>query len=214
MESFHPVDYSLEENQFFLDHLGESPVAALQDKTPGGVNPVAVQEVLGEVYELDELEKHRGIPWAGKDAVQEIITRYLFEYKKWREMSKRGAPRFPTMHAWDSKGRPHKGGISSDSSKVTTYIDDNGNRQPLAVSFRDVLPTAFKAPWIPSEEPIPDQLVEDMDKGVIQCPIDGWAANFKPESRQSYNMARARMARHCKSSKNERVQEFAMKVFG
>ena len=56
MESFNPVRYSLEENQFFLKHLGESPVLALQTTTPKGVNPVAVQEVLGEFYELDELE--------------------------------------------------------------------------------------------------------------------------------------------------------------
>ena len=42
MESFNPVRYSLEENQFFLKHLGESPVVALQENTPKGVNPVAV----------------------------------------------------------------------------------------------------------------------------------------------------------------------------
>ena len=73
MESFNPVRYSLEENQFFLKHLGESPVAALQEQVPTGVNPVAVREVLGEIYELDELEKHRGIPWAGRKAVEKII---------------------------------------------------------------------------------------------------------------------------------------------
>ena len=56
MESFHPVRYSLEENRFFLEHLGESPVSVLRDPTPVGVNPVAVQEVLGEVYDLAELE--------------------------------------------------------------------------------------------------------------------------------------------------------------
>ena len=40
METFDPVKYSLEENQFFLQHLGESPVAALQDALPTGVAPV------------------------------------------------------------------------------------------------------------------------------------------------------------------------------
>jgi len=214
MKSFHPVRYSLEENQFFLNHLGESPVVALQQSTPDGVNPVTVQEVLGELYELDELEKHRGVPWAGQKAVAEIITRYLSEHEKWGEMAKRGSPRFPTMYAWDGRGRPHRGGISSDSGEVTTYFDDNGDRQPLSVALREEATQAFKAPWVKKNQPIPENLIEDMDKGVLQCPIDGWTSNFKPESRQSYNMARGRMAKHCRSSTDERVQEFAVKVFG
>jgi hypothetical protein len=214
MKSFHPVRYSLEENQFFLNHLGESPVVALQQSTPDGVNPVTVQEVLGELYELDELEKHRGVTWAGQKAVAEIITRYLSEHEKWGEMAKRGAPRFPTMYAWDGRGRPHRGGISSDSGEVTTYFDDNGDRQPLSVPLREEAIQAFKAPWVKKNQPIPENLIEDMDKGVLQCPIDGWTSNFKSESRQSYNMARGRMAKHCRSSKDERVQEFAVKVFG
>jgi|TARA_R110002110_G_scaffold252372_1_gene468224 hypothetical protein len=214
MDSFQPVLYSIEENQFFLKHLGESPLAALQEKTPEGVNPVTVREVLGEVYDLDELEKHRGIQWAGREAVSNIITRYLSEHEKWKEMSERGAPRFPTMHAWDGRGRPHRGGVSSDSKQVTTYFDDNGDRQPLSVMLRDAAPVSFKAPWVKKEEVIPDRLIEDTDKGIIQCPIDGWTTNFKPESRQSYNIARARMSKHCRSSKDERVQEFAIKIFG
>jgi hypothetical protein len=67
MEVFDPVRYSLEENKFFLSHLCESPVSALQETLPSGVNPVAVQEVLGQLYELEELNKHRGIEWAGKE---------------------------------------------------------------------------------------------------------------------------------------------------
>jgi hypothetical protein len=80
--------------------------------------------------------------------------------------------------------------------------------------LRDAEPVSFKAPWVKKEAAIPDSLIEDTDKGVLQCPIDGWATNFKPESRQSYNIARARMAKHCRSSKDERVQEFAVKIFG
>ena len=64
MEVFDPVKYSLEENQFFLKHLGESPVVALGTTLPAGVAPAAVQEVLGAIYELEELAKHRGASWA------------------------------------------------------------------------------------------------------------------------------------------------------
>ena len=79
MEIFDPVRYSLEENQFFLRHLGESPVAALQDSLPTGVAPVVVQEVLGAVYDLEELAKHRGQTWAGIPAVTSAIHTYLSE---------------------------------------------------------------------------------------------------------------------------------------
>jgi hypothetical protein len=214
MEIFRPVRYSLQENQFFLNHLGESPVVAMEGAIPEGVNPVSIQEVLGAVYELNELERHRGVKWAGSKAVGEIIQRYLTEAKKWAEMSERGAPRFPTMHTWDGKGRPHRGGIASDSGSVSTFFDDNGDRKPLSLNLRGAGHGEFIAPWIKTEEPIPDALDEDMERGVLQCPVDGWATNFKPESRQSYNIARARMAKHCRSSKNERVREFATKVFG
>ena len=60
---------------------------------------------------------------------------------------------------------------------------------------------------------MPDACVEDAEKGVMSCPIDGFATNWNPESRKAYNLARARMARHCRSSKNPRVQEFGLKVF-
>ena len=214
MDVFDPVRYSLEENKFFLGHLGESPVSALQEQLPKGVNPVVVQEVLGEIYDLEERKKHRDIEWAGTKAISDTINRYLSEWERWREMSSRGAPRFPTMHAWDGKGRPHRGGISSDSSKVTTYIDSDGTRHPFGVTLRDAAGELFKAPWVKPEEPLPDALIEDTEHGTLTCPVEQFVTNFKPESRQSYNLARARMGRHCKTSKDDRVREFGMKVFG
>jgi len=48
----------------------------------------------------------------------------------------------------------------------------------------------------------------------MSCPVDGFSTNWKPDSRQSYNLARARMSRHCKASKDPRVVEFGLKVFG
>ena len=213
MEVFDPVKYSVEENQFFLQHLGTSPVAVLQAPLPTGVAPAAVQEVLGTVYELEELQKHRGNTWVGSASISAAIEVYLRESAKWVDLAKKGAPRFPTMHAWDGKGRPHRSGIGSDAGQVTTYIDADGNRQPLAVSLTESPVASFHPDWVKPEAPLPDAYVVDEDQGILTCPVDGWSTNFKPESRSSFNVARARMARHCKSSKDERVREFALKAF-
>ena len=42
VEVFDPTLYSLDENAFFLKHLGEAPLAVMQQPLPAGVNPVAV----------------------------------------------------------------------------------------------------------------------------------------------------------------------------
>ena len=213
METFNPPRYSVEENKFFLKHLGEPPVSALQTKLPSGVCAAAVRDVLGRVYELEELKKHRGSEWAGTQAVSTAIHTYLNEEEKWRSMAARGAPRFPTMHAWDGKGRPHRGGIGSDAGEVNTYIDSTGTRKKFALELVNIGTDAFVPPWTQAEEPIPDAMVEDWEKGRLECPVDGWTTGFKPESKQSHNLARARMAKHCRTSKDERVREFALKVF-
>jgi hypothetical protein len=214
MEVFDPVKYSLEENQFFLGHLGESPVVALKDALPQGVAPAAVREVLGAIYDLEELQKHRGSAWVGTASVGAAIETYLREMAKWDQLSKEGAPRFPTMHAWDGKGRPHRGGVGSDSGQVVTYLDENGKRQPLAIELKGSPTKTFHPDWVKPEAPLPDDCTIDSDEGIITCPVDGWSTNFKPDSRSSFNMARARVARHCKSSTNDRVREFGAKVFG
>ena len=102
MDIFDPVKYSLEENKFFIRHMGDSPVMVLKDTLPEGVDPVAVQEVLGTVYELEEEKAHRGWEWVGKDRLKSTIETYLTEWIRWKELSARGAPRYPTMHAWES----------------------------------------------------------------------------------------------------------------
>jgi len=214
MDTFDPVKYSLAENKFFLKHMGESPVVALQESLPKGVNPVTVQEVLGEVYEREELLKHRGNSWVGQAAIVTTIQTYLREWQKWGEMAKRGAPRFPTMHAWDGKGRPHRGGVGSDSKQVTTYMDSTGKRIPFRIELQPQSLQDFTPTWVPDEEPLPTELVHDEEKGFLQCPVDGWSTNYNPDSRSAFNLARARMARHCKTSKDDRVREFGLKVFG
>ena len=214
VEEFDPATYSLEENEFFLKHLGESPLAVMQQPLPQGVNPAAVQAGLGRIYELSQLEEHRGTKWVGLEKIAESMTCYLTERARWKDMAARGAPAFPSMHAWDGKGRPHRSGIGSDSGKVSTYFAENGQRKRFAVPLVDIIPEAFSAPWVKKEEPIPDACVEDAEKGTMQCPVDGYSTAWNVDSRQAYNLARARMARHCKTSKDVRVQEFGAKVFG
>ena len=216
MDVFDPVKYTLEENEFFLNHLGESPMVAMEDALPQGVNPAAVQEVLGAVYDLKELETHRGRSWVGTEAVADSIKVYLREWHKWKELSKRGAPRFPTMYAWDSKGKPHRGGVGSDSGqRVSTYIDEQGIHHPLQLELHDSAVPDMEMPWAQhTKEPIPDEIIHDAKNGKLECPGDGWATNYNPDSRMAYNVARARMARHCKTSKDDRVREFGLKVFG
>ena len=215
METFDPAKYSLAENAFFLKHLGESPLAVLQNPLPPGVTRHAVEAALGRVYELAQLKEHRGTHWVGIEKVSEAISRYLIEREKWTEFKSQGAPTFPSMFAWDGKGKPHRGGIGSDAGQVSTYFVEGGKRKPFAVPLVEVSVEAFAAPWqAAAEEPIPDACVEDAEKGVMSCPVDGFSTNWNPDSRKAYNLARARMARHCKSSKNPRVQEFGLKVFG
>ena len=215
METFDPVKYSLEENNFFLTHLGESPVVALGDELPAHVSPAVVQEVLGEVYSREEIKQHRGTAWIGIEAVVQAAKTYLDETEKWRLLSsKKGAPRFPSLYAWDGRGRPHRGGIGSDSAQVTTYLLEDGKRQRFAVELDGDEITAFTPTWIKKEEPLPEDCTVNMEQGIITCPVDGWSTNFNAESRSAFNLARARVARHCRHSKDVRVQEFGRKVFG
>ena len=94
-----------------------------------------------------------------------------------------------------------------------TYIDQEGKRQRLAIPLQGSPTESFHPDWVKPEDPLPDACVVDEDQGILTCPVDGWSTNFKPESRASFNVARARMARHCKSSKDDRVREFGEKVF-
>lgn len=231
MEFFDPPKYSIEENRFFLDHLGKAPAVVLQESMPEGVNPVAVREVIGEIYELKELEKARGQVWGffkapskdgskefiGVEAIEKSIKVYLEDYVRSLEMHKRGAPRFPSMHAWDSRGRPHSRGSGSDANTVSTWIDSDGNRHGFRVELRRLQSEDFTPPWMKDRPEVPDKPVEDLDKGFVQCPLCGWATNFDPDSERGYNLAKARLASHCARTgidEEEAHREFKLKFFG
>ena len=219
MKKFEPALYSLAELQFIHEHIGEPPVVALSTTLPKGVNPVAAREILNTVYELEQLREHKGMAWEGIASIKTAIERFQDDYARNRELFARGAPRFPSMHAWDMRNRPHRGGVGSDSKYVRTTITNDGGREDLGV---DLLPTpggsaAFTPPWARSAEPLPTDLVEDPDKGFIQCPLCGYAQNYQKESTTSRNTARSRVARHCKTYRGNdetRHRELYTHIFG
>ena len=216
LKIYDPVDYNLEENKFFRDHLGEPPIAVLSEPLPPTVNPKAVKEVLGSIYDLTELAKHKGTTWCGIEPVKEAIDIYLREWVKWKEMSLRGAPRFPSLFTWDAKGRPHRYGTGSDAGKVTTWIDDEGQRHRLAVDLVHVRVEEYIPKWIKPQVEIPTEFTDNKEQSRLECPLCNWTTAYDPERRSTRNLARTRAIKHCKSPKTEKElhHEFATVAFG
>jgi hypothetical protein len=214
---FDPVLYSLQELQFARDRLGTPPAVALRDPLPAGVSVPTVTRLLRAVYELEELRTHSGVAWVGVPQVQAVIDAYLREHQKWQDMHRRGAPKFPTMYAWDARGRPHKYGVGSDSGQVRTWIDADGARHKFALDLKPADHEPFVADWVKPQEPLPTELIEDLAQGVVTCPLCGYSQSFNSESAASHRMARARIGKHCKSSGVKdpyRHRQFYTHVFG
>lgn len=202
---FDPVAYSKFENDFLLDALGKPPVVALRDVRPG-VNINAVRPILTRVYELEQLKEHEGYTWIGVERLREAIKVWLRENAKWASDHKRNkrAPRWPSLYSYDSKGRPHKGGIGSDSGRVRSYFDTSGNRLPFAVDLVSDDRPEWSAPGFTEAPDAKSLLTVDADKNRIECGICNHAESFKPASRASYNAARARMSKHLRRATEER----------
>lgn len=215
---FDPVTYSTAENRFLLDHLGQPPVVALQD-VPRPVNPRAVKPILDRVYELQELETHRGQKWVGVEALKKSITTWLTENAKWAAGAKRGRPRFPSLFSFDSKGRGHRYGPGSDSGQIKTYFDEKGQRVPFAVALVEgsiVGPEEVFAPEYAQADAPTDGIKLDADNRRVECLVCGHTESFNPESRASFNAARARMSKHLRKStiEPERHREVHTQEFG
>lgn len=202
MDIFDPVDYSIEENEFLLENIGKPPVVAL-GLVSRDVNPRAVKPILDRVYELVETEKHSGTPWCGTDTVKEKIQAYLNRSARWAADRKRSrsAPRFPSMHSFDSRKRAHRSGPGSDSGKVRTYFDEKGERVPFAVELVPQGDTEWSPEWVKADLPPKGAGIQvNQDANRVEC-FCGHTESFNPESRGSFNAARARISKHLRQAK-------------
>ena len=206
-DTFDPVQYSWEENEFLLQHVGEPPVVALKAR-PANVIQAAVKPVLDRIYELIELEKHNAVTWVGIERVKEAIQTYLVQSRKWASDKRTGAPRFPSMYAYDSRNKPHRGGVGSDSGQVHTYFDAKGQRQPFAVPLIVDDIAAWKPDWDTTEVHGTDNpdpvygLKNDAENQRLECMICGSTESYSAESQISFNAARARMGKHLITAKD------------
>lgn len=198
LTEFDPVKLSLEENQFIIENVGKAPVVALRNRTNPQITLAAVKPIIDGVYELMEAEKDDpNFKWIGVSGIKRACEIYLEQAAKWALAKGRpGAVRFPSMYAWDQRGRPHWRGVGSDSDQVRTYFDSEGNRLPFKVSLLPAAEETWKPDWIAQAKAIPTwKLTVNKDLNRVECPC-GATETFKPESRASYNAARARMSKH------------------
>lgn len=203
-DTFDPVLLSLEENAFLMEHIGKAPAVVRKGTFPPGVNPKAVLPVIEELYALSEVEKADGEAWTGFDAIRDRCATYLAQRAQWDTMKQRAGKTFPTqpsMAAWSATGKPSVGGAGSDSHRVRTYFDEQGNRQKFAVGLHHDGP-AFSVPWLKSTK-VYDGLTVDEEKGAITCPICAHTETFNLDAASSRNLANSRMARHLLSAKKE-----------
>lgn len=214
--TFDPVVYSLAECHFLLDHLGESPAVAFDTAPPEGVNPTQVTPLLQYVRDLEELKEQKNRDWAGVEALKECLTNYLEAQAQWRDLQRQGGPRFPTLYSFDAKGRPHYGGIGSDSQRVRTRFTSEGKRVKLAIPFVGSERADWHAPWSSQGAEAPKELIENTTKNTIECAVCHHQESYRGDSKSSYNAARARISGHMKKAEIEPElhREYRQNVFG
>lgn len=206
MNKFDPVDFSIEENQFLVKHLGEPPIVAARSLTPT-IAKKGVMSVLERVQELEQIKSHTGAEWCGIQAIKDSIMVYLEQAEKWASDKRRGRIRFPSMYSYDSRKRPHWSGTGADCGKVKTYFNAAGERVPFAVVLVDDGVTEWTPDFL-----APTEVVDDTPKAPdiklnaaasrFEC-FCGHTDEFKAESRASFTAARGRMGKHCKNATSE-----------
>lgn len=218
-DMFEPGMFSTAELHFLLDHMREPPVVAFADYDPDGKHKGVFRARAGvalqRFYELTEMQNHRGQPWAGFEVVSDSIMRYLGWQDRSTEIARRGGPSTPSMWVWDDVGHPYKYAIGADSCEmVRTEILDDGERRTFGVRLtltpEDTLRRDLSdvAPWIKKTGNATvraDKLVWSTigQMGKVTCPVCGKTEEYAAGDRGKMASARARMARHLKTAKQE-----------
>ncbi len=212
---FDPVNYSTEELGWLLENLDKPAAVALRQLAPG-INRNAVEPILKRIQELNDIEKHEGISWKGVEVIKTAIKVYLAEDARWENEHRRNPraiPRFPSLYSWDAKGRPHLGGIGSDSGRVRTYFERDAagrtttKRLPFAVSLLPDVVVEWEPPVSSTEGTYDVLLVDDAEMLRWECRVPtaegeicGHTESYKRESRSSRAAARARMSKHLRKA--------------
>lgn len=196
---FDPSLLSFADCHFLMENAGNVPASV---QYPQAVNKVTMKQWIERFYELEELQKVGKATWKGVEAVKEAIQTYLDQREQWKKEAEYGAPKFPSLYSFDSRGNAHLSAPGSDSQRVKTYFDDQGNRIPFAVNLVENVGTGkWKPSWLrnANSEPTPDSLIKEIPgKNCYECPVKacGHTETFKPDSRSSQASARARMSKH------------------
>lgn len=201
LDIFEPALFNSYELDFIARHLCEPPAAVFTGSLPRHVNRQQVQPFLQRCYDLDQIETYKEIPWAGKDLVLKAIETYRLWQDECAEIARRGGPKHPSNYAWDGDGSGIKYGPGSDSGLVRTRIDEDGNRQRLAIvltrpSGQADLSDAYYRPNFGQHKTAPKALIEDADKTRIECPVCGFTTSWKKGNTRTYSMARMNMGKH------------------
>ena len=203
MNSFNPVLYSTEENQFLLENVGLPPIVALNKPIPQGVNSRAVRPILQEVFDREQLRTISRVEWLGVEKLSQAIKTWLTMDAKWaleHQRTRGRVPRNPSMYVQDGKGKYHLSASGADSNMPRTFVDADGNRHLFEVPLDGDLDETFNE--IVSKE-APKSVIDDKVNRRIECPICQHTESYKTESRQSYNLARSRMSKHLKKATDE-----------
>jgi hypothetical protein len=220
---FEPARFSIPDLHFLLEHLGTPPVVAMRKPLAPGTHAQALREVLETVYEHEQLRAAEdSYAWAGIDAIQDGIQRFIEWHERSREIQRRGARdssggliSHPSMYVWDD-GRAFRFGVDADSAEmVRTEILPDGSRKPFGVTLAnphgDNLPNLHDVmPWVKTDvdptirknDKITDEKSEKNNRiAHLRCTICDDTQTYDPRVPQSRRIAMARMIRHLKTAK-------------
>ena len=237
-EKFEPADFSIEELEFLLEHLEETPNVALHEMDEEGVNPKQIRPILARFAELEELKTHREVAWAGYDAIRDSIKRFLEWHNRSMEIQAEGGPRHPSQHNWDEDGTQTRGGVGADSSeKIRSEIADDGERIPFTVMLREVAGGGSpNMPWVPGSQrktgkatktaatpksspknatrkgDVVDGIIHDQKLGIFSCKIcnEGICTYKKGSGQRGLAMARRKVERHLRTARKGQARHRAI----